>query len=259
MSEEYFNNREKNLNIEENKSISKKIILIPYLDESNKKWGIIILFNLYNEQKEIIAKLITTNNNNDNVDIILNSLIKNIRININNKERKFTFDIFNINDNNKINNSSIFFINFINKFIEQNENDIEEYIIKILNNNNVQKYNDNENEINDIQDKNKKNLENEEENNEIDILFSNEELFNNLIKEYEFETNKKLINNKNNGKKEKSIKEQKSKIKKNIKEENNEQKYNIDILAKQIAKNIMSIEMKKSWRKNLPLTGSTTL
>ena len=44
MSEEYFNNREKNLNIEENKSISKKIILIPYLDESNKKWGIIILF-----------------------------------------------------------------------------------------------------------------------------------------------------------------------------------------------------------------------
>ena len=97
ISEEFFNNKEKNLNIEENKAFSDKIIIIPYLDESTKKWGIIFLFNLYNDEKEIIAKIITTNNNNDDIDIILNSLIKKIRASINNKERKFTFDIFNIN------------------------------------------------------------------------------------------------------------------------------------------------------------------
>ena len=73
----------------------EKIILIPYLAESNKKWGIIILFNLYNKQKEIIVKIITTNDNNNNIDIILNSVIKKIRANITNKERKFIFDIFN--------------------------------------------------------------------------------------------------------------------------------------------------------------------
>ena len=91
ISEEYFNNKEKNLNIEENKTFSEKIIVIPYLDESIKKWGIILLFNLYNDEKEIVAKIIITNNNNDEIDIILNSLIKKIRTNINNKERIFIF------------------------------------------------------------------------------------------------------------------------------------------------------------------------
>ena len=78
------------------------------------------------------------------------------------------------------------------------KNNLEEYIIKILNDNKVKKINDNEDDINEGKDKNITNLENEDEINEINFLFSNDELFKNLIKEYEFETNNKLIIIENN-------------------------------------------------------------
>ena len=67
ISEEYLKNNE-NI-IKEKNLFFNKLFLIPLFDNSDNKWGLMIFSNLfsYEENKEVIVKIITSNKNYKNI------------------------------------------------------------------------------------------------------------------------------------------------------------------------------------------------
>ena len=249
VSEEYIKNNEKIIDTQNNESLPQKIFLVPYFDESSNNWWLIILYDLFNESKETNVKIISAekNNNNINKEDIINNIIKKMNTNLENSEKKNIIESFNIN---KTINSSKFLINFINNLIEEKDNNMDDYITNVFNKNQ------------------------EEENNIIDTLCANNDLFKNLIEDYEIElnglssNNEKKETNKNiqtnaevkelgiikvNDKieEEENIESQKNiELANNEEDENNDENlqnedYNLDELAKKIVNNIMNINMNK--------------
>lgn len=182
ISEDFLNNNEKIIK-ERNDTYAEKIFLIPIYDNANKKWGLIVLSNLFKDENnfEMIAKVIISNKNNKNFENILDNIVRKIKTNLKNEEKiKYKIDILDIGGTA---NSSKFLLNLINILLEQNRENLEEYI------NNLFNYKNNR-EVNSIKNSNNdgKGL--------IEEINSNNEFFKDLFKNYSIEYNE-FIKNKN--------------------------------------------------------------
>ena len=121
-------------------STSKKNIIICIQNSQNLKWTIIAFLNLeeqiknyfdVNNKKPIKAKILSSNLNSDEDDIILNSTMDKLEYAFDFKSPEniqFEVDSFNICDQP---NSGIFLLNFIRELMLQDEKKISEYIQKI--------------------------------------------------------------------------------------------------------------------------------
>ena len=134
ISEDYLKTHEQIFKLDETNSFKDKIFLIPCLFESNNRWGLILLFNLYKENEEITAKAISTNQNKNiiNKESMTNDIIKKINPNIKINQTKYKIDLCAFNEEY---NSIKFLFNFINEIIEKDNKEIEEYITIIFDKN----------------------------------------------------------------------------------------------------------------------------
>ena len=164
ISEDYLKTHERIFKLEETNSFKDKIFLIPCLFESNNKWGLMLLFNLYKENEEIIVKAISTNEkkNSINKESMTNDIIKKINPDIKINQTKYKIDLYAFNEEY---NSIKFIINFINEIIEKDNKEIEEYITIIFD----------------------KNLKGETNNNIMYNLSTSNDLFINIYEEYKSE------------------------------------------------------------------------
>ena len=214
--------------------------------------------NLFKDDKnvELIAKLIISDKNNKNVENILDSIVRKIKINLKNEEKlKYKIDILDISCTK---NSSKFLLNLINKLLEQKRENLDEYINNLFNCKNNR-------DMNSIKNSNEKGL--------IEEINSNNEFFKDLFKNYSNEYNE-YIKNKNldensddnfdikieeedNNEKGNEISFDESKIKfkenldkkaiEDINSKNNDKKnkkkeqHEIDKLAKNVVNNIMNL------------------
>jgi len=258
ISEDFLNNNEKIIK-ERIDTYTGKLLLIPIYDNPTNKWGLIILPNLFTEEKniELIAKLIISNKNSKNFENILDNIVRKIKINFKNEEKiKYKIDILDIGCTV---NSSKFVLNLINKLLEPKKENLDEYINNLFN---CKK----NREMNSI-----KNCNNDGKSL-IEEINSNNEFFKDLFKKYsieynEFMKNKNLIENsddnfdfkiedEDNNKKGNEItidkpKKFKEKLDKKANEEinskNNDKKNKkkeqdeIDKLAKNVVNNIMNL------------------
>lgn len=182
ISEDFLNNNEKIIK-ERNDTYAGKIFLIPIYDNPSNKWGLIILPNLFTEEKniELIAKVIISNKNNKNFENILDNIVRKIKINLKNEEKiKYKIDTLDIGCSV---NSSRFFLNLINKLLEQKKENLDEYISNLFNCKKNRDVNSIKNSNND-----RKSL--------FEELNSNNEFFKDLLKNYSIEYNE-FIKNKN--------------------------------------------------------------
>lgn len=209
ISEEYLKNNEYIIDLDENKNFEDKIFLIPYMNESNNKWILMIFSNLFKQNEIINVKLLLSKENNNilNNELNLNDIIYKINPNIKNNEIKYTTDIYTFNENN---NSSKFLLNLINKIIDQENTDNIENYIKTL-------FKNNQKESNILE-------EGEKENNTINIISSDNNLFQKVFGDYKSET------------------QTKSNI---FEDEEEEENINLDQIAKKIVNNIMNIGLKE--------------
>jgi hypothetical protein len=164
ISEDYLKTHERIFKLEETNSFKDKIFLIPCLFESNNKWGLMLLFNLYKENEEITVKAISTNEkkNSINKESMTNDIIKKINPDIKINQTKYKIDLYAFNEEY---NSIKFIINFINEIIEKDNKEIEEYITIIFD----------------------KNLKGETNNNIMYNLSTSNDLFINIYEEYKSE------------------------------------------------------------------------
>lgn len=182
ISEDFLNNNEKIIK-ERIDTYAGKLLLIPIYDNPSNKWGLIILPNLFTEEKniELIAKLIISNKNSKNFENILDNIVRKIKINLKNEEKiKYKIDILDIGCTV---NSSKFVLNLINKLLEHKKEYLDEYINNLFN---CKKNRD----MNSI-----KNCNNDGKSL-IEEINSNNEFFKDLFKKYSIEYNE-FIKNKN--------------------------------------------------------------
>ena len=118
----------------------KKNIIICIQNSQTFKWTIIAFLNLEeqiknyfneNNKKPIKAKILSSNSNSDEDDIVLNSTMDKLEYAFDFKspdDIQFEVDSFNIYDQP---NSGIFLLNFIKELMLQDETKISEYIQKI--------------------------------------------------------------------------------------------------------------------------------
>ena len=118
----------------------KKNIIICIQNSQTLKWTIIAFLNLEeqiknyfdeNNKKPIKAKILSSNSNSDEDDIVLNSTMDKLEYAFDFKspdDIQFEVDSFNIYDQP---NSGIFLLNFIKELMLQDETKISEYIQKI--------------------------------------------------------------------------------------------------------------------------------
>ena len=182
ISEDFLNNNETIIK-ERNNTYVEKLFLIPIYDNPSNKWGLIILPNLFKDDKnvELIAKVIISNKNNKNLENILDSIVRKLKINLKNEEKiKFKIDILDISCTS---NSSKFLLNLINKLLEQTRENLDEYINNLFNRKNNR-------DMNSLKNSNKdgKGL--------IEEINSSNEFFKDLYKNYNIEYNE-FIKNKN--------------------------------------------------------------
>ena len=228
ISEEFINQNEHFLDIQKDNSLLEKIFLIPYLDNFEQKWGLIIFFNLFSslppKNKEIIAKIFISNKNENNLERFIMNIITKLNKDIHKDKVNIKTNIF---DTNIIPNTSKFFLCFIDKLFEQKAENTFDYITKIF----------------DTKEKKIK-----------EILSENNEKFNELIQDYYNHCNTYLksknsknpenvdINEKNEKKEEKDDQINEDNI-------NNENVDDLDELAKKVAKDIMNLGIDKSRKK----------
>ena len=182
ISEDFLNNNEKIIK-ERNDSYIEKLFLIPIYDNPINKWGLIILKNLFKDDKnvELIAKVIISNKNNKNIENILDNIVRKIKINLKNEEKlKYKIDVLDISCTA---NSSKFLLSLINKLLEQKRENLDEYINNLFN----CKNNKDGNSIKNCNSDGKFLIE------EINV---NNEFFKDLFKNYSIEYNE-FIKNKN--------------------------------------------------------------
>ena len=182
ISEDFLNNNEKIIK-ERNDSYIEKLFLIPIYDNPINKWGLIILQNLFKDDKnvELIAKVIISNKNNKNIENILDNIVRKIKINLKNEEKlKYKIDVLDISFTA---NSSTFLLSLINKLLEQKRENLDEYINNLFNCKNNK-------DVNSIKNSNSdgKFL--------IEEINVNNEFFKDLCKNYSIEYNE-FIKNKN--------------------------------------------------------------
>ena len=261
ISEDFLNNNEKIIK-ERNDTYTEKYFLIPIYDNPSNKWGLIILSNLFKDDKnvELIAKIIISNKNNKNFENILDSIVRKIKINLKNEEKlKCKIDLLDISC---AKNSSKFLLSLINKLLEQKRENLDEYINNLFNCKNNR-------DMNSIKNSNEKGF--------IEEINSNNEFFKDFFKNYSIEYNE-FIKNKNlnensddnfdikieeedNNEKGNEISFDKSKIKfkenldkkaiEEINSKNNDKKnkkkeqHEIDKLAKNVVNNIMNFPIYK--------------
>ena len=164
ISEDYLKAHEQIFKLDETNSFKDKIFLIPCLFESNNKWGLMILFNLYKENEEITVKIISTKENKNiiNKEYMTNDIIKKINPDIKINLIKYKIDLYSFNEEY---NSNKFLFNFINEIIEKDNKEIEEYITNLFD----------------------KNLKGETRNNIMYYLSTSNDLFSNIFEEYNSE------------------------------------------------------------------------
>ena len=251
ISEDYLKSIETFIINDNEKFFNEKIFLIPFLDKSNNKWGLIILSNLFspNENEEINTKIICDNKNNNinNYELIINNFITKININLKNKKINYKNDIIDIGN---ATNTSKCILKFIKTLFEYEQNNINEYINECFNNKNI------ENES--INDEIFKNLDKyydeeynaymkmlKEKNNNCEISQTNNINDSNV----EIETNNKIIEKQENNNYNIEDQEKKNLENKNgekITDNENGEDDELDELAKKIVKNIMNLKIDKS-------------
>ena len=256
ISEDFLNNNEKIIK-DSIDTYAEKLFLIPIYDNPSNKWGLIILPNLFRDD-ELIVKLIISNKNNKNLENILDNIIRKIKTNLKKEEKiKYKIDILDIGYSA---NSSKFLLILINKLLELNKENLDEYINNLFN----CKIN---RDVNSIKNSNNEGKGLIEDSN------SNKEFFKDLFKNYNIEYNE-FIKNKNmdgnsndnfdikigdedingkrkeisfdklnNSKKFKEILDKKpnEEIKINDKKNKKKEKDEIDKLAKNVVNNIMNL------------------
>ena len=203
INEEYLNSEySKN----DNEKFINKIIIIPYFSQIENKFGIILIKNFFkNEENDINIFIISPSEINESLFIFSEEIILKMNQAIKKKEIKEKIKIINLN--NELNSSKIL-LNFINELLE-NDN------LSTFMNSNL------ENKINDEE------------------LFSNNNLFEKIDKEYNLLLNDYLYYKKDN-----KIKKEDNKLKNNEKEKAEKNIKNNDMLdeiAKNITKNIMNL------------------
>ena len=121
-------------------AIHKKHIIIFLQNKLTSKWNLIIFLNLEEQLKNcfdeknkqpIIAKIISSNTNSDEDDYILNSTMDKLENTFNFKspdDIQFEVDSINISDQP---NTCIFLLNFIERLIVQDDENINLYIKKL--------------------------------------------------------------------------------------------------------------------------------
>ena len=136
ISKDYIKQNETILDSKKYKSLLKTIFLIPYLDNSNHKWGLILLSNLFSslppENKEVNAKIITTfkNENKTDVEIILKNIIIKLNKDLNNDKIKIKSEILDIGN---ISDSEKFLVIFIEKLLYLKAERTDDYITELFN------------------------------------------------------------------------------------------------------------------------------
>ena len=120
--------------------IHKKHIIIFLQNVKTQKWNLIAFLNLEqqmkdcfepNNNKPIIAKIISSNSNSEEDDYILNTTMDKLENTFNFRspdDIQFEVDSINISDQPSI---SIFLLNFLDGLIEQNDDDMISYIQKL--------------------------------------------------------------------------------------------------------------------------------
>ena len=149
ISEKFLSSKNIKLNIEKLNAIHKPYILIPVRNEKTLKWNAVLFLNLErqimqymsgNNSEPIFAKIISSNYESDEDDIILNTTMDKLEtaFNFTSPDNiQFEVDSINISDQP---NTSIFLLNFIEGLISQKSEKIFEYIMKLYDqncNNNV--------------------------------------------------------------------------------------------------------------------------
>ena len=140
ISDKYFSTQNCKQEFISKNATHKKNIVIVIQNSLTQKWDIVIFFDLESqikkcmlekENKSIKAKIISSNNENEDDDCILNSTMDKLENTFDFKspeDIQFDVDSINISDQP---NTSIFLLNFISGLIIQNNNDIQNYIQKL--------------------------------------------------------------------------------------------------------------------------------
>ena len=177
ISEEYININE---NIKEYANTStNKLLVIPFINNSSNKWGLILLSIL--ENNNFIIKMFVCDKINKQ-EIIFNNIATKINSNfiIEDKNKINVFDI------SSVSNTSKFLINFLNELLEIKVEKMDDFLMKIANH--IEKK-----EVSKSDENTKINYK-----DEITIKLSDDnELFKNLISNYNKEYNDYIKNQKN--------------------------------------------------------------
>ena len=140
ISDKYFSTQNCKQEFISKNATHKKNIVIVIQNSLTQKWDIVIFFDLESqikkcmlekENKSIKAKIISSNNENEDDDCILNSTMDKLENTFDFKspeDIQFDVDSINISDQP---NTSIFLLNFISGLIIQKNNDIQNYIQKL--------------------------------------------------------------------------------------------------------------------------------
>ena len=235
ISEKYLSSASCKRNITKSNGFLKTLTLIIVQNSETLRWNMVIFIQfglrlnkniIDNENIPIVAKIITSNNDFNEDDQIINSIMDKIEntFNFTSPENlKFEVDSINISDQP---NTSIFLLNFIEKLLEHSNGGCEEFIMKLY-------------------DEGRKNNPNEIKEY-LNIYNKKNEIFNDLLNEHQIEVDIYLNNlrNKNNNDNENNL----NNNKKN--EENLENNNNININEKNIKLEFIDSNNKKNNNEN---------
>ena len=144
ISEKFLTSKTIKFNTEKLIAIHKPYIFIPIRNENTQKWNAVLFINLErqifqymsgNNSEPIFAKIISSNYESDEDDIILNTTMDKLEnaFNFTSPDNiQFEVDSINISDQP---NTSIFLLNFIEGLICQKSDEIFGYIMKLYDQN----------------------------------------------------------------------------------------------------------------------------
>ena len=144
ISEKFLTSKTIKFNTEKINAIHKPYIFIPIRNEKTQKWNAVLFLNLERQifqymsgknSEPIFAKIISSNYESDEDDIILNTTMDKLEnaFNFTSPDNiQFEVDSINISDQP---NTSIFLLNFIEGLISQPSDKIFEYIMKLYDQN----------------------------------------------------------------------------------------------------------------------------
>ena len=144
ITEKFLTSKTIKFNTEKINAIHKPYIFIPILNEKTQKWNAVLFINLERQivqymsgknSEPIFAKIISSNYESDEDDVILNTTMDKLEtaFNFTSPDNiQFEVDSINISDQP---NTSIFLLNFIEGLICQPSDKIFEYIMKLYDQN----------------------------------------------------------------------------------------------------------------------------